>query len=260
MTEFTPVDSKVEVKAYKDHSQAFSLTKVLLWFGLGLLITGVIALCVPDLMIFAVEKLGWSESTTSTVYTVFLVISILLLLPSSLLVTFKAMRPRSGWMTAGYIVYCVSMGLLVSNIFLMVYQITALIDASFIKTVSIAFLATAGCFLLMGLFATITKKNLGMIVPFLFTLIIGATILSLVNFFMQVDMIFWIVDFTIFGVLLILSAIDIQHVKKMVQSGAVNSTNNLGIYCAYMLYTDFINIFIRVLYYVLYAMLRNGDR
>jgi hypothetical protein len=259
MTEFTPQDTTIEVKPYKDHTKSASMMKVMLWFGLGLLITGVIALTVPDLMLFAVDKFGWTANTVSTIYTVFLVISIILMIPSSLLVTFKSMRPRSGWMTAGYITYCVSMGFLLSNVFLTISAFTTALNVSFIRTVSVAFLATAGCFLLMGLFSMLFKKDLGILMPFLFTLITGAMILSLVNFFMQVDMIFWIVDFVLFGVLLLTAAIDIQRVRKIAAAGALDSSNNLAIYCAYTLYADFVVLFLRILYYVVIVFANNRN-
>lgn len=259
MTEFTPENTNVEVKPYRDTTQTFSMMKVMLWFGLGLLITGAIALSIPDLMMFAVKSLGWTESAVSITYTVLLVFSIILLIPSALLISFKSLRPRSRLMTAGYIIYCVAMGLLLSNTFLAVSSYATALNVNFIRLVSTAFLVTAGSFLLMGLFSALFKRDLGILLPFLFTLILGSLILSLVNFFLRVESIFWIVDFITFGVLLLVSAIDIQRVRKLANSGAMNSANNLAIYCAYMLYSDFIVIFLRVLYYVLIMMAARKD-
>ena len=160
-------------------------------------------------------------------------------------------------MVIGYVTYCVGMGMLLSDTMMYLFMDSIATGTSFGLTISITFLATAGCFLLMGLFGAFTKKNLGVLVPFLLTLMIGAMIISLVNFFLGSNFIYWVVDFVMFAVILLVVAIDMGRIRRLAQSGGFSSENNLAIYCAYSLYVDFINIFIRILYYV--ALVRRND-
>ena len=60
----------------------------------------------------------------------------------------------------------------------------------------------------------------------------------------------------IFGIIFVITAIDINRVKKIAEMGGFSSDTNLAIYCAYTLYVDFINIFLRVLYYVMVSKSR----
>ena len=69
-------------------------------------------------------------------------------------------------------------------------------------------------------------------------------------------MVYWITDFVIFGIIFVITAIDINRVKKIAEMGGFSSNTNLAIYCAYTLYVDFINIFLRVLYYVMVSKSR----
>ncbi len=120
-----------------------------------------------------------------------------------------------------------------------------------IMTISMSFLISAGSFLLMGLIGALTKKNLSIIYPLLSALLMGCLIISLVNVFIGSSIVYWITDFVILGVILVVSAVDINRVKKLAQAKALDDNqNSLAVYCAFNLYVDFINIFIRVLMYV----------
>lgn len=258
MEQFTPevTTKKTKIKRAED-SASLSMFKVFLWMGLGLLITGVIALGMPDFLLFLINTMGMSTSAVNTTYITLMVVSSLLMLPSIILMNLKAWRPKSVWMVIGYVTYCVGMGMLLSDTMMYLFMDSIATGTSFGLTISITFLATAGCFLLMGLFGAFTKKNLGVLVPFLLTLMIGAMIISLVNFFLGSNLIYWIVDFVMFAVILLVVAIDMGRIRRLAQSGGFSSENNLAIYCAYSLYVDFINIFIRILYYV--ALARRND-
>ena len=258
MEQFTPevTTKKTKIKRAED-SASLSMFKVFLWMGLGLLITGVIALGMPDFLLFLINTMGMSTSAVNTTYITLMVVSSLLMLPSIILMNLKAWRPKSVWMVIGYVIYCVGMGMLLSDTMMYLFMDSIATGTSFGLTISITFLATAGCFLLMGLFGAFTKKNLGVLVPFLLTLMIGAMIISLVNFFLGSNLIYWIVDFVMFAVILLVVAIDMGRIRRLAQSGGFSSENNLAIYCAYSLYVDFINIFIRILYYV--ALARRND-
>ena len=88
-------------------------------------------------------------------------------------------------------------------------------------------------------------------IPVVITGFVGVMVMSLVNLFLGVEMIYWIIDFVCFALILLVTAIDMHNIKKIVDSSQGMNGNNLAIYCAYCLYVDFINILIRVVYYVL---------
>lgn len=242
----TTISAKEEVKP-----ATLNMGKVFLWFAIGLVITGVISFAMPDVLIFMAKSFSWSDDTLSNVYLILIIVSAILMIPSNILMCIKSFKPKSIWMSIGYVIYTICMGVLLSSVLLTVYVESIYTDVSFLQTMAIAFFATGGCFGLMFLIGFFTKKNLGILIPFIFTLIIGATVISLVNYFVGSSIVYWVVDFIMFGAILIITAIDINHAKQIAESGGFTSDNNLAIYCAYMFYVDFINIFIRIVFYIL---------
>ena len=69
MEQFTPevTTKKTKIKRAED-SASLSMFKVFLWMGLGLLITGVIALGMPDFLLFLINTMGMSTSAVNTTY------------------------------------------------------------------------------------------------------------------------------------------------------------------------------------------------
>lgn len=249
METFTP--EKVQKKTVEGSSSvSLNLSKVFLWMVLALAVTGLVAFFLPDLLILMANKFNWPALVLGNVYLGLTIASAILLLPSVFFLSWKVWRPKTVWMSICFIAYSVFMGVLISSIFMDVFAGSSS-SADFINTVGISFFITAGAFLLMALFGFITKKSLSILVPFILSLVVGVITISLVNFFLQSEMVYWITDFVIFGIILIVTAIDINHVKKIADSGGFASGTNLAIYCAYTLYVDFINIFLRVLYYVM---------
>lgn len=255
MEKFTPEVTKNIGKEQSD-SSTFNLAKVFLWMTLGLVITGVVTFALPDLLIWMNNTFSWSEDTLGTVYIALIVVSVIMMLPSVILMNLKAWRPKSVWMIIGYVVYALSMGVLLSSVMLSVFA-SSDSPSSFVSTVATSFFISAAAFLIMGLIGMFTKKNLGILLPFILTLFLGIGVISLINFFLRSPMLYWITDSVVFGLILLITAVDINRVKKVATSGGFSSSNNLAIYCAYTLYVDFIDIFLRVLYYVLIAKNRN---
>lgn len=255
---------KVKEDVGATNSSDVSMTKVFIWLGIGLLITGVIAFGLPYL--FTIITDGFTknvESISKTVIALF-IISIILMIPSAIVMAVKAGAKNAVAMKVGYFVYTIAMGMLLSTLLLGVYVLTydptdknALLNPAFVSTVSMSFFITGGCFLIMAVIGTLTK-HMNAAIPVVGTAFIGVIVMSIVNFFLRVEMIYWIIDFVVFAVVLLITAIDMHNIKKIVDSskGALNGTN-LAIYCAYCLYVDFINIFIRVLYYVLIIVGKN---
>jgi hypothetical protein len=111
-----------------------------------------------------------------------------------------------------------------------------------------AFGITAGVFLLMGLIATFTRGNLAPLGMMGFGLILGAGVIALVNWFIGSSTLYWIVSFAIFAALMFITMFDIWNIKKITENGA--GDRNISYYCAFIMYVDFINIFIRILLYL----------
>ena len=118
-----------------------------------------------------------------------------------------------------------------------------------------AFGITAGIFLLMTLIAVLTKGNLHPLLMVGIGLMIGAGVLSLVNWLIGSDTIMWIVTFAMFAAIMFITMFDIWNIKKICERGAMNT--NLALYCAFTLYVDFIYILIRVLIFLIIIFAKN---
>ena len=144
-------------------------------------------------------------------------------------------------------IYVVLMGLMLST-FTFIFDWVILVES---------FGITSVIFGVMALLGYISKGRLAGIGTILIGLLIGAVGLSLVNWMMilfgQVSetnvRLSWIVSLLIFAFLMLVTLYDVHRIKRIAEGGAGND-NNLTYYCAYILYSDFIAILIRVIYYV----------
>ena len=112
-----------------------------------------------------------------------------------------------------------------------------------------AFGITSGIFLLMGLIALVSKGNFAPLGMLGFGLLLGSGILVLANWLIGSTTIWWIVSFVIFAAVMFIAMFDVWNVKKITERGAAD--RNISFYCAFVMYTDFINVFIRILYFLL---------
>ena len=117
------------------------------------------------------------------------------------------------------------------------------------SSITSAFLVTAGTFGAMSLYGYTTKKDLTSWGSFLFMGLIGIIIASLVNLFMQSEMIYWITTYA--GVLIFvgLTAYDTQKIKEMniIGNEGTEEDHKEAIIGALTLYLDFINLFLMIL-------------
>jgi hypothetical protein len=117
------------------------------------------------------------------------------------------------------------------------------------SSITTAFVVTAGMFGAMSLYGATTKKDLSSWGSFLFMGLIGIIIASLVNFFLQSSMIYWITTFA--GVLIFtgLTAYDTQSILRMNILGNEGTEEDTkeAISGALRLYLDFINLFLMML-------------
>ena len=236
-----------QVQEKTSNPRTIAYFKVFLWFSLALLITGGLALGIPYLL----PLISKDAAVLSRIYIGMIVVSAIMMLPSYIILIVQSFRRNTKVMTVAYLIYAVGQGILLSALLFVLAPSSAAEMTGYYITIGLAFLATAGCFLVMGIFASIFKKTIPAIIPIIFVLLVGSLIISLVNIFIGSSQISWIISFVVFGALLLITAVDIWRLRVMVESGAVDDCPNIALWCAFTLYTDFIAIFVRILIYLL---------
>jgi uncharacterized protein len=151
----------------------------------------------------------------------------------------RVMQMSASQATGVFMLYAGLTGITLSSIFI-VYT-----SASITST----FLITAGTFGAMSLYGYTTKKDLTSWGSFLFMGLIGIIIASVVNMFMESEMMHAIISYA--GVLIFvgLTAYDTQKIKEMNILGneGTDEDTKEAIQGALTLYLDFINLFLMLL-------------
>jgi len=140
-------------------------------------------------------------------------------------------------LTGLFMLYSVLTGMTLSVIFL------RYTSASIAST----FFITAGTFAVMSVYGYFTKTDLTKLGNMLGMALIGIIIASIVNIFMQSEMMYWIISYV--GVLVFtgLIAYDTQKIKALAYAEDNEHTQKLALCGALSLYLDFINLFIMLL-------------
>ena len=112
-------------------------------------------------------------------------------------------------------------------------------------SVASAFAVTAGTFLAMSVYGTVTKRDLTSWSTFLFMGLIGIVIASVVNIFTKSGMVSWVISAAAVVVFTGLTAYDTQRLRRMAVAGA--GVAALPVNGALALYLDFINLFLSLL-------------
>ena len=149
------------------------------------------------------------------------------------------------------IIYVVLMGILLS-LFTFMFDWIILVEAFGITTL---------IFGLMAFLGYVSKGKLTGIGFILLGLAIGAGVLALVNWLMiliggikqENIMLSWIVSLIVFAFLMLVTLYDVYRIKKIAENGS-KQDNNLTYYCAFILYSDFIALLIRVVYFLALIM------
>ena len=204
--------------------------KVYLWMTLALAVTGLTSLYVassPGVQsIFASRGTFW----------------LLVIAELALVFILSARIMKMSFSTAGimFALYSVLYGVTMSFIFI-AYTSTS---------IATAFFVTAGMFAAMSFIGFVTKKDLSSFGSFFTMALIGLIIASVVNIFLNSNVMYWIITYV--GVLLFvgLTAYDTQKIKQMLieYGDEVNdSTQKLALIGSLSLYLDFINLFLYIL-------------
>lgn len=117
------------------------------------------------------------------------------------------------------------------------------------ESIASTFFVTAGTFGAMSLFGYYTKRDLSAWGRYLLMALIGIIIATIVNLFMHSTKLMWITTYVGVAVFVLLTAYDTQKIKVMLaNSEGVNEFSlKLALYGSFMLYLDFINLFLDLL-------------
>ena len=202
------------------------LTSTFGWLFVGLLVCfGVSFFTTYNLDILNVSFL-WAGSSTVFIYVILELVVVV-----ALSFFIKKLPPIIAKIL--YILYTALTGLSLTGVVL-VY--TA-------KSIAFVFLATAIIFGVFALVGKYSKIDLSKWSTYLFIALLGILILEIINIFVlneTLDMITSIIGIVVFAGYV---AYDIKKVIVLADS-AVSDESNIGIYCAFQLFLDIINIFL----------------
>jgi len=225
-------------------SKALNLGKVFGIMFIWLLVTAGIALGGGALFDWWLKT---NEAAAATGILTSLVISGITLIVLTFVIQFWALRKDKGMIVLSSL-YVLCMGVLCASFCLyMPYQILGI--ALGLTT------AIFGVLAIIGLLA----KNVKPIAMVGLMVLFGALIVSLgtwiISIFIPVNVtLLWILDFAIFGAMLLLVIVDMNQIGRICEKGEMS--RNLTLYCALTLYTDFVYIFIKIAYYLAIAYSR----
>jgi len=111
-----------------------------------------------------------------------------------------------------------------------------------------AFFISAGLFGSMTAWGMATKKDLTSLGSLCFMVLLGAIIATIVNLFIGSSGFQLILSYLMVAVFTGLTAYDAQKIKQMGASGM--GTGNMAVIGALMLYLDFINLFLNILFII----------
>ncbi|PLX81541.1 MAG: hypothetical protein C0616_04370 [Desulfuromonas sp.] len=117
------------------------------------------------------------------------------------------------------------------------------------SSIASAFFVASGTFGAMSIYGFVTKRDLTGWGSFFFMGLIGIIIASVVNIFLQSEMIYWITSYIGVFVFIGLTAYDTQKIKRIGQAGFSDAgmQRKAAILGALTLYLDFINLFLMLL-------------
>ena len=201
------------------------MQRVYQWMAAGLSVTGFVAL-------WAAGNPGLLQTLAHGGFLILMIAELGLVFWLSSSIT--KISPQAAM--TGFLIYSALNGLTMSFIFV-VYT-----GASIAST----FFITAATFAGVSLFGWVTKSDLSSFRGILFMALIGVLIASLVNFFFQSPVFYWIITYAGLAVFIGLTAYDTQQLKEWHQSGVV-AGDQMAVLGALRLYLDFINMFLLLL-------------
>lgn len=141
--------------------------------------------------------------------------------------------------TAMFMLYAAINGLTLSVLFMYYTQ----------ASIAGAFMITAGMFGAMSVYGMTTKRDLSGMGSMMFMALVGLLIASLVNIFMQNQMLYWLISYAGVAIFVGLTAWDTQKLKYIAlqTAGDPRMAARMAIVGSLMLYLDFVNLLIFIL-------------
>lgn len=208
------------------------LSKVYWWMTLSLILTGFTA--------FAVSRI---PALIELIYTKSFVLYTLIGVQLVLALLFIGRFNKLSFTAAGifFALYSLLTGVMFSSIFVLFTS----------ESIALTFFITAGTFAGMSVYGYFTKKNLNSIGSFLIMGLWGVILASLTNLFLQSAAIQWITSYVGVIVFVGLTAYDTQKIKETLiqhsQDGITDTGMKVALFGSFMLYLDFINLFLELL-------------
>jgi uncharacterized protein len=218
------------------------MLRVYNWMASGLILTGIVAYTVANTSLINVfYPLVQTPYGTAHTASPLAMLTIFAPLAFVLVLSFGINRLSRQMAQTLYWLFCIAMGLSLTNIFL-IYTSTSIVRVFFIS---------AGTFAAMSIYGYTTRADLSRWGSFLLMGLIGVIIASVVNMFVRSTELQFILS--IAGVLVFtgLTAYDTQRIKATYISYAyadgTDQTAKRSVYDALTLYLNFINLFMLML-------------
>ena len=206
------------------------LKNVYAWMALTLGLTGVAAMYVSSNQIileYLFEHLGLLMGLFIAEFVVAIV--------------FTALFKRLSFNTASILfgLYSLLTGISLGPIFILFTK----------ESIALTFFVTAGTFGAMNLYGYFTKRDLSPWGRYLLMGLFGIIIASVANIFLQSTRVEWITTYVGVVVFVLLTAYDTQNIKNVLaeKEEVDESSLKLALYGSFMLYLDFINLFLELL-------------
>ena len=199
------------------------LSKVFSWFGIGLLVTFLVAYIVST----SISALSFIFSGSTYLIIVLLEFGVAIWL------SVRIHKMSSGLAKCLYLAYSALTGLTFSSLFV-VYELTSIIWI---------FLASA---LVFGVFALLGKSgrfDLSRYGVYLLIALLGSVILEVINIFLVNHTLDMIICVAVLAIFVTYVAYDVQKIITRYD----DSNEAMAVYGAFDLYLDFINIFLRLI-------------
>jgi FtsH-binding integral membrane protein len=225
------VNSILQSPAYQQElaAQRTFMARVFGWMTIGLLTTALISLGMDA------ANLGRVLVQSQGLLIVLLIVQLGVALGMGFLIN-KIPAPVAGFL---FLLYSAITGVVFSTLFLVYTH----------GSIAATFFITAGMFGTMAVIGYTTKKDLSGFGSLFMMALIGLIIASIVNMFLASSALYWLISFA--GVIIFtgLTAYDVQKIKQSYAAGEYGSAafEKTAVFGAFMLYLDFINLFLYLL-------------
>jgi hypothetical protein len=219
------------------------MRQVYLWLALGLVVCFGVSYLVGNAALSAYQSaLATRNVPDSFLFNpVVMIVSVIAYLILAFTIQPIIMRANLGVGSAVYLLFAGLFGFMISYIFL-IYKP---------GTIATAFVASAGMFGAMSIVGYTTKMDLSRLGNVLIMALIGLFIATILNIFLRLEMLFWLINYA--GVIIFagLTAYDTQWIKNNAQTVATSwnreAVGRLALVGALHLFLDFVNLFLFIL-------------